>query len=229
MATIITGGSRGIGLATALRLAKAGHETVLVARDEATLKHAVNQVRAVGAACEGHVADVGRSDQANDVIEFTCARFGKVDVVINNAGAAPMAKISDLSDAIFDQLMSVNVAAVFYMTRAAWRVMSASGGGAIVNISSVASIDPFPGFSVYGACKNWVNAFTKAAADEGRALGIRVFAVAPGAVETRMLRDLFPTFPADATLAPDDVAGVIESILDPRMGYATGQTVFVKR
>ena len=99
----------------------------------------------------------------------------------------------------------------------------------IISTSSCASVDPFPGFAAYGASKSWVNAWTKALAEEGRLIGIRVFAVAPGAVETRMLRDAFPEFPSDQTLQPSDVADVVFTVADPTCRHATGQTIFVKK
>ena len=101
--------------------------------------------------------------------------------------------------------------------------------GVIVNISSVASVDPFPGFSIYGACKAWVNLFTKALAAEGKPLGIRAYAIAPGAVETSMLRSAFPDFPADHTLRPDDIAAAIEAVCDDRLAHSSGQTIFVRK
>lgn len=229
MAIIITGGSRGIGLATALRLAKAGRRLVLTARDESALSAAVTRVRSSGAECWGHAADVSDPEQAERVVAFGLEQAGRIDGLVNNAGAAPLAKITATSDAMFSSLLGVNVSAVFYMTRAVWPRLVSAGGGVIVNLSSLASVDPFPGFAAYGACKAWVNAFTKASADEGRSVGIRVYAVAPGAVETRMLRSSFPNFPASGALDPDDVAGAIEAAMDARLQHATGQTIFVKR
>jgi 3-oxoacyl-[acyl-carrier protein] reductase len=107
--------------------------------------------------------------------------------------------------------------------------MKSQGGGVLVNVSSMASVDPFRGFSIYGASKAWVNLFTQAIAEEGRPLGIRAFAVAPGAVETQMLRANFPDIPRDRTLEPADVAAVILSLCDERMRHCSGQTIFVRK
>ncbi|MFH1111267.1 MAG: SDR family oxidoreductase [Planctomycetota bacterium] len=142
---------------------------------------------------------------------------------------APQSGIEELEPALFTTIMAVNVNAVYHACRRAWPVMKTQKSGVIVNISSIASVDPFPGFAAYGAAKAWVNAWTKALADEGRRFGIRVFGVALGAVETRMLRDSFPTFPADQTLRPGDVADVVFALAQPGCRYATGQTVFVRR
>lgn len=226
---IITGASRGVGRATALRLAAAGWDVAAAARGQADLESLGSEVRARGARCETVAADVGRPDQAQRVIETAVSRLGRLDLLVNNAGAAPLASIEQTTPQLFDETIAINVAAVFHMTRCAWPVLRGRGGGTIVNISSIAAADPFPGFSVYGACKAWVNLFTKAAAGEGKELGIRVFCVAPGAIETQMLRQHFKDFPAEQTLTPDDVAAVIERLVDPAWRHATGETIYVRR
>ena len=224
---VITGASRGIGLATALRFARAGYHLVIAARRAQPLRQAAERIAAVGAAYTEVVADVGTREGAERLIESARSRCGRIDVLVNNAGAAPLAAIVDTTDEQFAAAVAANCAAIFYTTRAVWPLMRDQGSGTIINVSSMASVDPFRGFAVYGACKAWVNLFTRATADEGRALGIRAFAVAPGAVETDMLRSCFPELPKEQTLDPDDVAATIEALCDERFGYCSGQTVFL--
>jgi 3-oxoacyl-[acyl-carrier protein] reductase len=226
---IITGASRGIGLATALRFAKNGYAIAALARGESDLNDAARQIRDSGGACEPIVADVGLEGDATRAIDTALDKLGRIDVLINNAGAAPPSPVVEMATGDFDRAVSANIASVFYMTRAAWPALVKQGGGVIVNVSSRASVDPFPGLAVYGACKAWVNLFTQATAGEGKPHGIRVFAVAPGGVETGMFRELFPDYPAENVLQPDDVAKVIEAVCDPRMNYTSGQTVFVNK
>ncbi len=225
---VITGASRGIGLATALRLAKAGWTIVAAARHADDLAAAAEQVRGVGGDCVAVPLDVSRPPEARRLIEAAVERTGRLDALINNAGCAPLAPLDRLTDADFEAVTALNMGAVFQTCRAAWPVLCRQGGGVIVNVSSLASVDPFPGFSLYGASKAWVNLFSRSLAAEGKPHGIRVFAVAPGAVETRLLRGLFPNFPADQTLAPDDVAAVIEAACDPRVARCSGETLFVR-
>jgi 3-oxoacyl-[acyl-carrier protein] reductase len=216
-------------LATALRFAGAGCNVVVAARNEEALDEAMERIGAAGAECAAVTADVGEPEQACQIVTAAVERFGRIDVLVNNAGRAPLAKIDEIAADEFDSVTAVNIAAVFHTTRTAWPHMQKQGGGVIVNVSSLASVDPFPGFATYGASKAWVNLFTHAAAAEGRPFNIRVFAVAPGAVETQMMRSTFPDFPADQTLDPDHVAAVIESVCDERMAHASGQTVFVRK
>lgn len=226
---VVTGGGRGIGRAVCRRFAADGEQVVAASRSVADLEETSRLISADGGNCLTRPTDVGQPDEVGVLIETTAQRFGRIDVLVNCAGVAPIAKIEDLDPALFDTLMAVNVCSVYHACRAVWPVMKARAEGVIVNISSVASVDPFPGFAAYGAAKAWVNAWTKALADEGRDCGIRVFAVAPGAVETRMLRDAFPDFPADQTLQPGDVAEVVHALAQPQCRYAAGQTVFVKK
>ncbi len=226
---IVTGGSRGIGLAIASRFAAADGRVVIAARDPSALTVARERVEAAGGECEAVVTDVGTAAGARDLIAAAVKRFARVDVLVNNAGDAPLGPIADTGDEAFADCLRANIGSVFFCTRSVWPVMRAGGGGTIVNLSSLASIDPFPGFAVYGGTKAWVNTFTKAAADEGRPHGIRVLAVAPGAVETRMLRDHFPDFPASETLAPDDVARLVEACCGPALAHSSGQTLFIRR
>lgn len=224
---IVTGASRGIGLAVARRFIRTGHVVCGVARDEAALQQAADEL-ASGPKFVPIAGDVSRPADVERVIA-TAADHGALRVVVNNAGTAPLCDIENMSDADFRAALDTNLAGVFNLTRAAWPLLRTAGGGLIVNISSVASVDPFPGFAVYGACKAWVNLFTQATAQEGKPHGIRVYAVAPGAVETRMLRTHFADYPAEQALAPDDVAAMVAHCCEPAMAHSAGQTVFVRR
>ncbi|RME41365.1 MAG: SDR family oxidoreductase, partial [Planctomycetota bacterium] len=149
--------------------------------------------------------------------------------LVNNAGIAPLGSIEEMPPSRFDELHAVNVRGVYLCCRAVWPVMKRQGGGTILNISSVASADPFPGFTAYGATKAWINGWTRGLADEGKAHGIRVFAVAPGAVETRMLRDALPDFPPEHALDPREVAAFLHTLTQPACRYASGQTIFFRK
>ena len=197
---VITGASRGIGQATALTLARAGAQIVAVARSEDGLAETQSLIKSKGGRCHTVPADLSSFEAVSELIVSTRCDFGRVDVLINNAGAAPVLNMQNCDVAVFDRMMAINCHAVVYACRAVWPIFIEQGGGRIVNISSVAAVDPFQGFQAYGASKAWVSTFTKALAQEGREYNIRVHAIAPGAVDTRMLRDNFSDFPVDQCL-----------------------------
>ncbi len=226
---IVTGAGRGIGRATALRLARGGYDIVGVARTETELDETRQQVETIGTRCVTLREDLAEPDAASRVVARATEGLGRIDVLVNNAAVAPLTTIETLGDKALDRCLAVNIRAVVTLTRAVWPVMRTGGGGVIVNLSSLASVDPFPGFAVYGGSKAFVGVFTKALAHEGRADNIRVFAVAPGTVETSMLRAAFPDFPAAECLSPEQVAAQIEVLLDERNQFATGSTITVKK
>ena len=226
---LVTGGGRGIGRAVCVRFARDGARVVAVSRTAAELDETKAAVEDAGGQCHNHPTDVSSYDAVKSAVDDSVRRFGRIDALVNCAGIAPLHLIEDLTPDRFEEILSVNVRATYLACRAVWPVMKANGGGAVVNISSIASIDPFPGFAAYGAAKAWVNAWTKGLAEEGRGCGIRVFAIAPGAVETRMLRGPFPDFPKRDTLDPANVADMVHAVVNPECRYATGQTIFVRR
>ena len=226
---VVTGAGRGIGRAVCERFARSGATVVAAARSAGALEETRAAVESIGGRCHVHPTDVCAPDELDGLFEEVAGRLGRVDVLVNNAGVAPLAMLDDLDLTLFRSLMAVNVEAVYHACRCVWPTMRKQGGGVIVNISSIASFDPFPGFAAYGASKAWVNAWSKSLAEEGRALGIRVFAVAPGAVETRMLRDVFPNFPKDQALDASEVANVVFQLSQSDCRYATGAVVVVKK
>src|SRR6185312_4772134 len=145
------------------------------------------------------------------VVEDAMRHFGRIDALVNNAGYAPARSIEELTLDEWRQIVDVNLSAVVYFCKAVWPVMKRGGGGAIVNMSSAASRDPFPGLSAYGAAKAAVNVLGLALAREGESANIRVHTIAPGAVETGMFRTLFTKeqFPTEKTLDPAEIARLI--------------------
>lgn len=227
--TIITGGGRGIGRAVCQRFAGAGVQCVAAARSVEELAETKRLVEAAGGVCHVQPTDLSDLEDIEALVETTAERFGRIDVLVNCAGVAPLQSIEELEDEVFKAILRVNVTAVYRACRAVWPIMKRQGGGTIVNISSIASLTPFAGFAAYGASKAWVNAWTTGLAEEGRPHNIRVFCVAPGAVETKMLRSVFPEYPAEATMEPSEIADLIYAVTQPEYRHATGQTIFAKK
>jgi meso-butanediol dehydrogenase/(S,S)-butanediol dehydrogenase/diacetyl reductase len=222
---IVTGAGSGIGYATALELSRRGFTIVLVGRTPVKLQAAAKEI--------GHdslaiVADVTRD--ADAIIQKTLAKFGRINVLVNNAGFAPAASIEQTTPKIWHEVMETNLSAVFYLCRAAWSALT-KNGGAIVNISSMAARDPFAGFLAYGAAKAGLNTFGLSLAREGEPHGVRVYTIAPGAVETPMLRAIVSTeqLPADQTLSPAEVASVVGQCVSGESSYASGEVVWLDK
>jgi len=226
---VVTGGGRGIGRAVAERFGRTGAQVVAAARTASELEETQRAVEVTGGQCHIEVIDVCVPEAIETLVESAVSKFKRIDVWINNAGVAPLNTIQELDPSQFQAIFTVNIDAVYRGCRAVWPVMRGQGGGVIISTSSLSAFDPLPGFAAYGASKAWVNAWTKALAEEGRPLNIRVNAVAPGAVETRMLRGAFPDFPAEQTLDPSAVADVIFTLAQPACQYVTGQTIIVRK
>ncbi|MFQ5411564.1 MAG: SDR family NAD(P)-dependent oxidoreductase [Phycisphaerae bacterium] len=227
---IVTGAGRGIGRAVALRLSAVGADVVIAARTVDQLDETRRMIEHGGG---GRVlvvpADVSQVEDVENLIEQTRSLFDHIDILVNNAGTAPLATIDSMEPHLFDRIIATNVRTVYLCSRGVWPIMAEQGGGTIVNISSIAAYDAFPGFAAYGAAKAFVVAYTKFLSGEGKLCGIRVHSIAPGAVETDMLRDALPDFPEEQALDPGDVAAMVETVLSPAYRYSSGQTVIVMK
>lgn len=226
---VVTGAGRGIGRAIARRLAAAGAHVAITSRTAEQLHETQKCIERDNGRVLSVVADVTREEDVERLFAEAAEVLGPVKILVNNAGIAPLAKIEEMEPHLFDTLVRTNMRSVFLCTRAVWDGMVKSGGGSIVNISSVAAHDPFPGLAAYGGAKAFVTTYTKGLAEEGRPHGIRVYCVAPGAVETVMLRGAFPEFPEDQVLQPEDVALLVELLLMPGARYSSGQSITIRK
>jgi NAD(P)-dependent dehydrogenase (short-subunit alcohol dehydrogenase family) len=224
---VITGAGGGIGRATAIELAARGYRLVLCGRKRASLEATAD------AAGGGAVvpADITLADQVEQVVATAVSQFGRVDLLVNNAGIAPLLGIEQTTDEQWHKVIDTNLSAVFYLCRAVWPHFRRQGGGVIVNVSSLAARDPFPGFAAYGAAKAGLNLLGLSLAREGATMGVRVCTVAPGAVETDLFRSLMTPeqFPASNTLDPADVAKVIAQCAGGELRFTSGEVIWMHR
>jgi NAD(P)-dependent dehydrogenase (short-subunit alcohol dehydrogenase family) len=227
---LITGASSGIGRAIALLLAGRGWRLALVARRREALDAVAQEAAGAGAPTPLVLsADIGDTAQARALVGATLEAFGRLDAVVNNAGCGELADIDATTDDILLRDFEVNAMGPGALISAAWPVFERQGAGRIVNVSTMATADPFPGFFSYAASKAALNLYAKSCAIEGAAIGVKAFAVAPGAVETPMLRGIFDetTLPTEATLDPDAVARVVVACILGERDEDNGSTIFL--
>ena len=209
---LITGGTRGIGYATAEALLKAGHKVAITGTTPESVAKAERALSAAGQVA-GVACDVRDADSVRRAIDTVIARFGGLDVLINNAGVGVGAPIADLPDDEWDRIIGTNLTGVFNCCKAAIPHMRKRNGGWIVNISSLSSTGPFPGGAAYVASKAGVNAFSDALMQELREDNIRVTTVLPGSVATGF-SGREPGTGADWKLQPEDIAHAIVDLLN---------------
>ena len=196
---VITGGANGIGRATALAFAQAGAKLVLVDRDAAAGEAALGTIRQRGGEARFVSADVTRAADVQRYVAASLEAYGRIDCFFNNAGIeGKVAPIVDCDEAMFDAVIGVNVKGVFLGLRHVLPVMLRQKAGAVVNTASVAGLVATPGMPAYVASKHAVIGLTKTAAGEVARQGVRVNAVCPGPVDTRMIHSL------ERMLSPDD-------------------------
>ncbi|MFF4318963.1 SDR family NAD(P)-dependent oxidoreductase [Streptomyces sp. NPDC001568] len=237
--TVVTGGSRGIGAATCLRLAGAGHDLVLgYARDEAAAQATAERVRAAGARCVTVRGDVSEECAVERLFDIAGAELGSVTGLVNNAGVTgPLGRLVDTRTEDLRRVVEVNLLGYLLCCRRAARDMANGGGGSIVNVSSAAATLGGPGDYVhYAATKAAVDTLTIGLSKELGPDRIRVNAVSPGIIETDMHATMGdPDRPARAAAdiplgragRPDEIAGAIAWLLSEDASYTTGAVLRV--
>jgi 3-oxoacyl-[acyl-carrier protein] reductase len=232
---LITGGSRGIGAATAALLAERGAAVVVSGRDGDRLQTFVKDLEARGASALGVTADVARREDVDRLVDATKERFGRIDVLVNNAGMIRDGLLVRMRDDDWDRVIEVNLRGAFLLTRAAAKVMMRQKSGRIINVTSAAGAMGNAGQANYSAAKAGLIGLTKASARELAHWSILVNAVAPGLIDTDMAAAV-PAEAREALLAQvplkrigtvQDVAEVIAFLAGDGAAYITGQVVHV--
>jgi NAD(P)-dependent dehydrogenase (short-subunit alcohol dehydrogenase family) len=235
---LITGALTGIGRATAIAFAKEGAKLVVSGRKEAEGEALEGMLRGLGAEAEFVLADVRHENDIRNLVDRARARFGRLDVAINNAGTeGNPGPLTDVSVETYSAMFDTNVLGVVLSLKHELRVMQAQGSGSIVNISSTMGERGAANLSLYAGSKHAVEGITKSAALEGAAYGVRVNAVAPGPTDTAMLDRLtgsaekkaafFAAVPLKRGASPAEIADAVVFVASGKAAYITGQVIRV--
>ncbi len=235
---IITGASRGIGEAIAATYAQAGAAVVLTSRKMENVGPVAEAIRVAGGRAIAIAAHAGDQAAAEAVVQAALAEFGRVDILVNNAAANPhFGPILTAEASHWDKIFEVNVKGYFFMIKAAAPLMQTQGGGKIINMASIAGINPGPLMGVYSVSKAAVIMLTKALAAELAPLNIQVNAIAPGFIKTRFSAALWtnPSLsagierltPAGRIAEPDELTGAALYLASDASSFTTGSVLVV--
>jgi NAD(P)-dependent dehydrogenase (short-subunit alcohol dehydrogenase family) len=235
---LVTGALTGIGRAVAVAFAQQGNRIVIAGRRAEVGQAFAAALRGMGAETEFIAADVRREEEVRDLVDRTVARFGRLDVAVNNAGTeGKPGAVTEQTAESYAATFETNVLGTLLSMKHEMRVMQAQGSGSIVNISSTYGHAGTPGASVYAASKHAVEGLTKSVALEVAASGVRVNAVAPGPTETGMLNrftgnaerkaGLVSTVPLGRVGQPDEIANAILFLCSGKASFITGQVLWV--
>jgi 3-oxoacyl-[acyl-carrier protein] reductase len=212
---IVTGASKGIGKSIALTLARQGMHLAISARNKGLLEETGSEIRNSGARCSAFAGDMSREEDIRSFIQSVISEFGRLDVLVNNAGMGHFRPVCDLTTAEWDEMFNLNVRGLFLLTRECLPHLRKSGESVIVNVASLAGKNAFVNGAGYAATKHAVLGFSRCLMLEERNNGVRVLAICPGSVDTSFSTN--PKKPADAgrekILRPEDVADSILHML----------------
>lgn len=236
---LVTGGSRGIGRATALGFAKAGADVVVTSRRLPDLEKVAEEIMKMGRKSLAIEAHIGRMEDISHLVTKLSEKFGRIDILVNNAGTTPaMTPALDADERLWNSIMNVNLKGLFFLSQAVARAMKEKGGGKIINVSSMDGFRPDYNIGIYAISKAGVIMATKVMAKEWAQYNIRVNAIAPGHVHTRM-SDSFFTYvpeikeevlkktPLRRIAEPDEIVGAMIYLASDASSFVTGETLVV--
>lgn len=230
---LVTGGTRGIGRAICVALARQGAHVIVSSRKAAAVDETVAALRASGASADGMPSNVGRLEEAHALAAETLARHGRVDILVNNAATNPVfGAVEDTSPEAFAKIMDVNVRGPFELAKHLLPAMKANGRGAIVNMSSIGGLAPERGLGIYSVSKAAIISLTQVMAKEWGKYGVRVNAICPGFIKTdfsqvlwsneAVMGDVLANQPIARLGTPEDIAELTLFLASPAASFVTG-------
>lgn len=241
---LITGGSRGIGRATAIAFARAGASVALTSRKQEDLDRVAEEIKGMGGNAFPAAAHVGKLEEIQPMVDRVVAEYGRIDILVNNAGGVPtVALCLDVEERLWNTVMNLNFKGVYFLSQAVARLMKDQGGGSIINVASTSGFKPEYKNGLYSMAKAAVVMMTRSMALELAEFSIRVNAIAPGPIMTKLLKASFATMPEEKAkigeelLAnttplrrigdPDEIAGAMVYLASDASSYTTGETIVI--
>jgi len=241
---LVTGGSRGIGKATALGFAEAGADVAVTSRKLPALEMVAQEIRDMGRESLPVECHIGRIDQIKSLVEKVVAEFGRIDILVNNAGTNPvMDPAMVVEERAWDVIMNLNLKGLFFLSQGVARVMKEHSGGKIINVASVNAFVPDYNLGIYAISKAGVVMATKVMAQEWAEHNIRVNCIAPGSIETRFYDSHWFNVPEEKVKKakaeeakkipvghigqPDDIASAMIYLASDASNYMTGETIVI--
>ena len=231
---LVTGASRGIGRAIALRLAADGANVAVIYAGSADKAEAVcEEIRAMGVEAKAYRCDVASAEAVKETVKAVTAELGKIDILVNNAGITRDSLVLSMKDEDYDAVLDINLKGAFHMIRACYRDFMRKKYGKIINISSIAGLVGNAGQTNYAASKAGLIGMSKSVAKELGSRGVCCNCIAPGFIETDMTKDikadnpLLVQVPMKKMGTPEDVANVALFLASPESDYITGETIRV--
>jgi NAD(P)-dependent dehydrogenase (short-subunit alcohol dehydrogenase family) len=229
---LITGGGTGIGKATAIMLAQRGWNVALAGRRAEPIEQVAEECCSASAVCQACAfpADVSDPAQCEKLIATVVNRYGALDSLINNAGGGPAAPASEATPDSVAESFAANALSAAYLIHFAWPIFDRQRGGCIVNVSSMSAHDPYPGLFAYAASKAACESMIRSIHNEKGELDLRAFAIAPGAVETALLRSFIDeeTLPGEHCMEPETIATIIVGCIEGDYNDRAGQTILAR-
>jgi len=225
---IVTGATRGIGKAIALKLAQLGYNLVVVGRNEQQLSGLKTTIEEKGIKCITVTVDLTEENSIDEIIQAAILQFGQIDVLVNNAGLANSATVLDTSVDLWNLLHAVNARAPFFLCKTALPYLKLSNNPVIINIASVVGFKGYENQAAYASSKHALTGFTKVLAKEVAPLGIKVHLISPGGVNTEMVQEMRPDIDTNQLIQPEEIAELVEFIVT-RKGKGIIDHFYIRR
>lgn len=229
MTALVTGSSRGIGLAIARELADIGYNLALVARSQEALQRVATEISSTSSvSIKTITADLSQEDSYSRIVAETIDTFSRLDLLVNCAGVAQQGSFTEVEPAQWDSIFAVNAKAPFFICKEALPYLKASPKPIIINIASVVGFKGYINQSVYASSKHALTGFTKVLAKEVQPFGVRVHLISPGGVATEMVKKMRPDIKPEELLQPEEIAEIVRFLVT-RKGSGTIDQFYLRR